>query len=133
MLYTDEGVNQENELRYWKVDVTQEEGEEKSPEKRRAAADSPGAGGRWLREETLQERGSLEYRRCWATRLGLSRWLSGKEPTCNAGDRGLIPGLGISPGEGNGNPLQYSCLENSIGRGAWWATVHGVIELDMTE
>ena len=55
MLYTDEGVNQENELRYWKVDVTQEEGEEKSPEKR-AAADSPGAGGRWLREETLKER-----------------------------------------------------------------------------
>jgi len=38
----------------------------------------------------------------------------------------LIPGLGISPGEGNGNPLQYSCLENSMNRGAWWATVHGV-------
>ena len=40
----------------------------------------------------------------------------------NAGDTGLIPGSGISPGEGNGNPLQYSCLENSMDRGAWWAT-----------
>ena len=44
----------------------------------------------------------------------------------NAGDLGSIPGLGRSPGEGNGNPLQYSCLENSIDGGAWWATVHGV-------
>ena len=44
----------------------------------------------------------------------------------NVGDLGLIPGLGRSPGEGNGNPLQYSCLENSIDRGAWRATVHGV-------
>ena len=45
---------------------------------------------------------------------------------CNAGDLGLIPGLGRSPGEENGYPLQYSCLENSMDRGAWWATVHGV-------
>ena len=44
----------------------------------------------------------------------------------NAGDLGLIPGLGRSPGEGNGNPLQYSCLENSKDGGAWWAKVHGV-------
>ena len=44
----------------------------------------------------------------------------------NAGDPGLIPGLGRSPGEGNGNPLQYSCLENSMDGGTWWATVHGV-------
>ena len=44
----------------------------------------------------------------------------------NVGDLGSIPGLGRSPGEGNGNPLQYSCLENSIDGGAWWATVHGV-------
>ena len=44
----------------------------------------------------------------------------------NAGELGSIPGLGRSPGEGNGNPLQYSCLENSMDRGAWWATVHGV-------
>ena len=44
----------------------------------------------------------------------------------NAGDQGLIPGLGRSPGELSGNPLQYSCLENSMGVGAWWATVHGV-------
>ena len=44
----------------------------------------------------------------------------------NAGDLDSIPGLGISPGEGNGNPLQHSCLENSMDRGTWWATVHGV-------
>ena len=45
---------------------------------------------------------------------------------CNAGDSGLIPRLGRSPEEGNGNPLQYFCPENSMDRGAWWATAHGV-------
>ena len=50
----------------------------------------------------------------------------GKESACNAGDLGLIPGLGRSPGEGNGNPLQYFCLENPMDRGSWQATVHGV-------
>jgi len=50
----------------------------------------------------------------------------GKESACNAGDLGLIPGSGRSPGEGNGYPLQYSCLEYSMDRGAWQATVHGV-------
>ena len=49
-----------------------------------------------------------------------------KESACNAGDLGSIPGLARSPGEGHGNPLQYSCLENSVDRGAWWAPVHGV-------
>ena len=49
-----------------------------------------------------------------------------KQSVCNAGDLGSIPGSGRSPGEGNGNPLQYSCLENSMDRGAWQATVHGV-------
>ena len=49
-----------------------------------------------------------------------------EESACSAGDPGLIPGLGRSPGEGNGNPLQYSCLENPMDRGAWWAAVHGV-------
>ena len=52
----------------------------------------------------------------------------GKESACNAEDLGSIPQSGRSPGEGNGNPLQYSCLENLIGRGAWWATVHGVMK-----
>ena len=50
----------------------------------------------------------------------------GKECACNVEDPGLIPGWGRSPGEGNGNPLQYSCLENSMDRGACWAVVHGV-------
>ena len=55
-----------------------------------------------------------------------TRWHSGKEPASNAEDLGLIPGLVRSPGEENGNPLQYSCLENSMDRGAWWDTVYGV-------
>ena len=50
----------------------------------------------------------------------------GKEFACNTGDPGSILGLGKSPGEGNGNPLQYSCLENSMDRGAWQTTVHRV-------
>ena len=50
----------------------------------------------------------------------------GKASACNAGDLCSIPGSGRSPGEGNGNPLQYSCLENTMDRGAWWATVHRV-------
>ena len=49
----------------------------------------------------------------------------GKESACSAGDPGLIPELGRSPGEGNGNPLQYPCLENLVDRGAWWAAVYG--------
>ena len=63
-----------------------------------------------------------------------SWWLSGKESPCNVGDLGLIPGSGRSPGEGNGDPLQYSCLGNPMDRGAWGTTVHGVEkELDTTE
>ena len=58
--------------------------------------------------------------------LGLPRGLDSKEPACNAGDPGSIPGSGRSPEEGNDNLLQYSCLENSMDRGAWQATVHGV-------
>ena len=50
----------------------------------------------------------------------------GKESAPNAGGPGSIPGSGRSPGEGNGNPLQYSCLENPTDRGAWWAMIHGV-------
>ena len=58
--------------------------------------------------------------------LGHPRWLNGNESACNTGDLGSIPGLGRSPGEGNDNPLQYSCLENPMDREAWWATVHGI-------
>ena len=50
----------------------------------------------------------------------------GRESACSMGDPSLIPGSGRSPGEGNGNPLQYACLENPMDRGAWQATVHGV-------
>ena len=56
-----------------------------------------------------------------------------KNPNASAGDSGSISVLGRSPGGGNGNPLQYSCLENSMDRGAWWATVHEVIkDMDVT-
>ena len=67
---------------------------------------------------------------------GLPRWLSGKEATCQCRryERcGLKPGWGSSHGEGNSNPLQYSCLGNPMDKGAWWAIVHwGLKELDMT-
>ena len=53
---------------------------------------------------------------------------AGKESACKAENPGSIPGLGRFPGEGNGYPVQYSCLENSMDRGAWWATVYGVAE-----
>ena len=60
---------------------------------------------------------------------GFPQWLSGKESACNAGDAGdvdSIPGLGRSPGGGNGNPFQYSCLKNPMDRGAWWAIIQSV-------
>ena len=57
---------------------------------------------------------------------GLPWWLRGKESTCNAGGTGSIPGLRRSPGEGNGNPLQYSCLGNLMNRGAWWLQSMGL-------
>ena len=56
-----------------------------------------------------------------------------KNPSANAGDMGSVPGLGRSPGEGNGNLFQYACLGNPMDRGAWQSTVHGVAELDTTE
>ena len=59
-------------------------------------------------------------------KLGFPPSSIGKEIACNAGDPGSIPGLGRSPGEGNGNPLQYSCLENPMNREAWQATVYRV-------
>ena len=58
--------------------------------------------------------------------LGFPGGSDGKKSTCNAGDAGLIPGWVRSPGERNGNPLQYFCLENSMDRGACQATVHGI-------
>ena len=58
---------------------------------------------------------------------------NGEESACNAGDPGSIPGLERSPGEGNDYPLEYSCLENSMDRETWWATVHGLKESDTTE
>ena len=65
---------------------------------------------------------------------GLPGGSDGKESARNVGDLGLIPGLGRSPREGNGNPLQYSGLENSMDRGTWQATVHGVTKSqDTTE
>ena len=77
--------------------------------------------------------GILEHQELrWNKRIdGHPWWLSGKESACQAGDAGLIPGSEKSPGEGNGNPLQYSCLETPMDRGAWQARGHK--ESDMTE
>ena len=66
------------------------------------------------------------------TNLGFFDGLNGKEFACNVGDPGSIPGSERSPGGGHGNPLQYSCLRNSMDRGAWWATVMGCKESDTT-
>ena len=96
----------------------------------KAKEDSRGQGSQ-PQEEILR----LRWRHQWFDALtlsrgksgiGLPRWLSGKESACQAGDTGSVPALGRSPGEENDNPLQYSCLENSTDRGAWWATGHGV-------
>ena len=68
--------------------------------------------------------------------FGLPWWLSGKESTCNAGDTRdtfSIPGSENYPVRGNGNPLQYSCLENPMDRRAWWAAVHGLDATEVTE
>ena len=66
---------------------------------------------------------SAKYKRLFFQ--GLLGGSDGKESALNAGDPDLNPGLGRSPGEGNDSPLQDSCLENPMDRGAWWATVHG--------
>ena len=60
--------------------------------------------------------------------MGFPGGLDGKESACNVGDLGMISGSGRSPGEGNGNPLQHSCLENPMEREAWGATVHKVAQ-----
>ena len=60
--------------------------------------------------------------------FGLPRWLSGKESSCQAGDLGSIAGSGRCPGEGNGNPFQYSCLRSPLDRRDWQTAVHGVTE-----
>ena len=65
--------------------------------------------------------------------LGFPHSSVGKEYACNAGDPGSVPGSGRSPGEGNGNPLQYSCLENPMDIGAWQATVHGVPRVGLSD
>ena len=62
--------------------------------------------------------------------MGLPGGSDGKESACSAGDLGLIPGSGRSPGEGNGDPLQYSFLENCMNRGTWWAIVLGVARVE---
>ena len=71
---------------------------------------------------------SLQYEN-----MGFLGGSDSKESVCNAGNLDSIPGWERSPGEWNGNPLQYSCLENSMNRGAWWATVRGTADLDTTE
>ena len=82
-----------------------------------------------LGQEDPLEKGMATHSRILAWRI--SGGSDGKESVCNAGDTGdvgSIPELGRTPGGGNGYPLQYSCLENSMHRGVWWATVHWVVK-----
>ena len=85
------------------------------------------------RVASLVQRQAAEENSLGKKYTGLPWLISAKESTCNAGDLGSIPGSGRSTGEGNGYPLQYSCLDNSIDRRAWWATIHGVTKSWMTE
>ena len=70
---------------------------------------------------------------CVNKQTGFPGGSDSKEFACSEGEPGSVPGWGRSPGEGNGYPLQYSCLENPMDRGAWWAIVHGVAESDATK
>ena len=81
----------------------------------------------WEQDGTLIQAGTV-FSVCigYQTHVGFPGGSHGEESACSAGDLGLIPGLGRSPREGNGYPIQYSCLEKSMDRGAWWATVHGI-------
>ena len=65
--------------------------------------------------------------------LGFPHSTVGKESACKEGDQGLIPGSGRSPGEGNGNPIQYSCMESPMDKGAWQAIVYGVTKVGHQE
>ena len=91
----------------------------------------------WVGTETLlQTAAGRGHQRSEPFDVGFPGSAVGKNPPANAGDArdaGLIPGLGSSSGEGNSNPLQYSCLENPMDRGAQWATVHSVTESDTAE
>ena len=83
--------------------------------------------GRWeWKENYLFRIRNTKFYIKWAVYWGFPSSSVGEESACNAGDPGSIPGWGRSPGKGNGNPLQYSCLENPMDRGAWQVTIHEV-------
>ena len=86
----------------------------------------------WTRTAGAAPRGGLSFLGSFRTPPISRRAFPGgsvvKNPPASAGEAGSAPGSGRSPGEGNGSPLQFSCLENPMDRGAWWAAVHGVIE-----
>ena len=84
--------------------------------------------------EAMRELCGVSFIRASIPLMGLPRGSEVKNPPAKAGDMSSIPGWGRSPGEGNGNPLQYSYLGSPMDRGVWWATVHGVTkELDTAE
>ena len=94
--------------------------------KQLCGGDGPGRQGRVDWDEGEVESQVWKLSHGISSKVGFPGDSDNKESACNAGDQGSIPGLGRSPGEGNGNPFQYSCLENSMDLGAWWTTVHGV-------
>ena len=87
----------------------------------------------WPLEPLCHSFMKFQFKDLLCARWGFPSSSHGKASAYNAGDPGSIPGSGRSSGEGNGNPLQYSCLENFIDRGSWWAVVHGAAKLDTTE
>ena len=93
--------------------------------------ENPRDGGAWWATvyEVARSRTRLKQLSSSSSLTRASRWCGGKDSISNAGDAGdlgLIPGSGRSPGGGNGDSLQYSCLDNPMDRGAWWVIVHGV-------
>ena len=114
----------EKTLMLWKIEGKRRRGWQRM--KRRIAYWHNGHEFELTLGDSGEQRSLVGYSPWGHTKWGSPAGSDSKESACNAGDLTSIPGSRRSPGEGNGDSLQYSCLENYMDRGAWWATVHGV-------